>query len=86
MGWLRMQIAYVQLEVEEMEERKMGYCACLDANEYECWALRYSLDMSDPSMLRSHVTDDGGPCQCHCHFSADEYQEKYAGLMEEEDD
>ena len=56
-------------------------CACVDADAYMCWAMRYGRhpEPEDAMEFIARVEADGGPCQCWCH---DEDEEEETGQGE----
>lgn len=50
-------------------------CACKSSDAWECWARRYRHDdpiTGDFVMSYDRVEDEGGPCECYCHYDEDE--------------
>lgn len=51
-------------------------CSCLDDDAYVCYADRMNLGMCSCEV----VEQDGGPCDCQCHY--DDYHEDMMGDRE----
>lgn len=49
---------------KSMSDNKVQ-CACPSSASYECWSIRYDIDLGN-------VAADGGPCQCACHDKQEE--------------
>lgn len=51
-------------------------CACHSTDRFYCWASRYNINGFDFEA----IIEDGGPCDCACHYGDDEDDED--GLVE----